>query len=111
MRAFGLASRRVLGVTCSTPCRFQMVLRSLAPSGVNGRSIGLIDPSKRVTNKVEIGMVRPRTRFLEEPVDLVLTDPVVLRTVEQPQPVQYTSRVCARIQEVEGEEMGLGPEI
>ena len=50
-----------------------------------------------------------RTRFLEEPVDLALTDPVVLRTVEQPKPVQHTGRVRARVQEVEGKQVGFGP--
>ena len=35
----------------------------------------------------------PHTGFLEEPVDLVLMDPVVLRTVEQPKPVQYAGGV------------------
>jgi len=54
--------------------------------------------------------IRPHTRLLEEPVDLALMDPIVLRTVEQSKPVQYASRVRARIQEVEGEDMGLGPE-
>ena len=82
MRAFGLASRRVFGVIWSTPCRFQTEPRSLAPSGVKGRSIGLIDPSKRVINTVEIAKSWVHTGFLEEPVDLVLMDPVVIGTVE-----------------------------
>lgn len=50
-----------------------------------------------------------RTRFLEEPVDLALTDPVVLGTVEQSEPVHNTGRVRARIEEIEGKQMGLGP--
>lgn len=50
------------------------------------------------------------TGFLEEPVDLTLTDPVIVRTVEKSKPVHHTGLVRARIQEVEGKEMGLGSE-
>jgi len=51
MIAFGLASRLVFGVIWSTPCRFQISERSFVPSGVNGRSMGLIDPSEWAVNK------------------------------------------------------------
>jgi hypothetical protein len=110
IRAFGFASLLVSGVTWSTPCLFQIETISLVPSGVKGRSIGSIDPKERVTNRTYLLSDGLRTRFLEEPVDLALTDPIVLRTVEQPKPVQHASRVRARIQKVEGKEMGLGPE-
>ena len=45
----------------------------------------------------EIAKVGSHTRFLEEPVDLALTDPVVLGTVEQPEPVQRTTRIRTRV--------------
>jgi len=93
MRAFGLASRRVSGVICPIPCRFQTGLRSLVPSGVKGRSMGSIDPNKWVISQVKMVKAGPHTRFLEKPVDLALMNPVVLRTVEESQPVQYASRV------------------
>lgn len=49
------------------------------------------------------------TRFLEEPIDLALTDPVVIGTMEPPKPVPCTIRVRAGIKEIESKEMGLGP--
>ena len=72
--------------------------------------MGLMDPSKRVVSTAEMVGCRPHTRFLKEPVDLVLVDPVILGSVEQSQPIQHTDGVRAGIQEVKGEEMGLRPE-
>jgi len=46
--------------------------------------MGSIEANKQVITRVEIANVGTHTRLLEEPVDLALTDPVVLIAVEQP---------------------------
>ena len=40
---------------------------------------------------------------------MILMDPVVLGPVEQSQSIQHTDGIRAGIQEVKGEDMGLGP--
>ena len=55
--------------------------------------MGSIDADRWDIGRAEMLKARPHVRFLEEPVDLALADPVVLGTTEQPQPVQCASSV------------------
>ena len=55
--------------------------------------MGLIDADRWDISQAETLKAGPFTRYLEEPVNLALTDPAVLGTMGQPQPVQYVGRV------------------
>ena len=71
MRALGFASLLMSGVSWS--CRFaHMFPKSFPESGVNGRSIWLIDPVK-FPARYGIALENPiLTRFLQEPINLTL---------------------------------------
>ena len=62
---------------------------------------------ERENGKPELGL--RRTRFLQEPVDLVLPEIVVVRVVEDAPPVQDAAVVRARVEEIERQEIRLRP--